>query len=81
MSQREVGVLDPVAIRDVWPTEPGHFTPWLQAHIGELDNVLGLGLTNPQLAGCSQSAAVLFVLVPLGTVPAPRSRCCRGAER
>ena len=48
MSQREVGVLEPVAIRDVWPTEPGHFTPWLQAHIGELDNVLGLGLTNPQ---------------------------------
>ena len=22
--------------------------PWLQTHIGELDNVLGLGLTNPQ---------------------------------
>ena len=37
-----------VAIRKVWPTEHADFTPWLQAHIGELDNVLGLGLTNPQ---------------------------------
>ena len=28
--------------------EHAAFTPWLQKHIGELDNVLGLGLTNPQ---------------------------------
>ena len=43
-----VGVIKTVAIREVWPTESGHFTPWLQTHIGALDNVLGLGLTNPQ---------------------------------
>ena len=43
-----VGSINTVAIRKVWPTEHADFTPWLQAHIGELDNVLGLGLTNPQ---------------------------------
>ena len=43
-----VGSIKNVAIRKVWPTEHADFTPWLQTHIGELDNVLGLGLTNPQ---------------------------------
>ena len=33
-------------IREVWPKEDANFTPWLQSHIGELDKVLGLGLTN-----------------------------------
>ena len=43
-----VGSIKTVAIRKVWPKEHADFTPWLQEHIGELDNVLGLGLTNPQ---------------------------------
>ena len=43
-----VGSIKNVAIRNVWPTEHADFTPWLQAHISELDSVLGLGLTNPQ---------------------------------
>ena len=43
-----VGSVSTVAIREVWPTEHADFTPWLQAHIGELDKVLGLGLSNPQ---------------------------------
>ena len=43
-----IGIVEPVAIRDVWPREDADFTPWLQAHIGELDKVLGLGLTNPR---------------------------------
>ena len=44
----EVGFIETVAIRKVWPTESADFTPWLQAHIGELDKVLGLGLSAPQ---------------------------------
>jgi hypothetical protein len=32
----------PVAIRDVWPSEPGHFTPWMAEHLGLLD-ILDLG--------------------------------------
>ena len=44
----EVGVIETVPIRDVWPREDADFTPWLQSHIGELDQALGLGLTNPQ---------------------------------
>ncbi len=43
-----IGSVRDVAIREVWPTEHADFTPWLQTHIGELDRVLGLGLTNPQ---------------------------------
>ena len=43
-----VGTIETVAVRDVWPKEPADFTPWLQSRIGQLDNVLGLGLSNPQ---------------------------------
>lgn len=43
-----VGSIKTVETRKVWPKEDADFTPWLQEHIGELDNVLGLGLTNPQ---------------------------------
>lgn len=44
----EVRSIETVAIRKVWPTEDADFTPWLQSHLGELDNVLGLGLSNPR---------------------------------
>ena len=44
----EVGFIETVAIRKVWRTENADFTPWLQSHIGELDKVLGLGLSAPQ---------------------------------
>ena len=43
-----VGSIKNVTIRKVWPTEHADFTPWLENHIDELDNVLGLGLTNPR---------------------------------
>lgn len=43
-----IGFIETVAIREVWPREDADFTPWLQAHIGELDKVLGLGLAHPQ---------------------------------
>ena len=44
----EVRYIEPVAIREVWPTENTGFTPWLQSHIGELEKVLGLGLSDPE---------------------------------
>ena len=44
----EIGLIETVKIRKVWPTEYADFTPWLQQHIGELDKVLGLGLSDPQ---------------------------------
>ena len=44
----EIGFIESVDTRNVWPREDADFTPWLQSHIGELDKVLGLGLTNPQ---------------------------------
>ena len=44
----DVGFIQTVAIREVWPTENADFTPWLQLNIGELDKVLGLGLSDPQ---------------------------------
>ena len=43
-----VGCIKTVAIREVWPIENADFTPWLQSHIGELDNVLALGVSAPQ---------------------------------
>lgn len=44
----EVGFIETVEIRKAWPKEDADFTPWLQAHISELDKVLGLGLTAPK---------------------------------
>ena len=46
--QSKVGIIETVAIRTVWPKEDANFTPWLRDHIGELDKVLGLDLSNPQ---------------------------------
>ena len=46
--QLGIGTIETVAIRDVWPKEDANFTPWLRSHIGELDKILGIGLTNPQ---------------------------------
>ena len=43
-----IGVLETVPVRNVWSTENASFTPWLESHIGELDKVLGLGLSDPQ---------------------------------
>ena len=43
-----VGFIESVAIREVWPKEHIDFTPWLESNIGDLDKVLGLGLTNAQ---------------------------------
>ena len=45
---RPVGRIETVPIGKVWPNEATDFTPWLRSHIGELDEVLGLGLTNAQ---------------------------------
>lgn len=42
----DTGSIKTLKIREVWPSESADFTPWLESHIGELDKVLGLGLSN-----------------------------------
>ena len=44
----DIGTIETVPIRKVWPKEAIHFTPWLKCNIGELDKALGLGLKNPR---------------------------------
>ncbi|MDE2659138.1 MAG: hypothetical protein OXI45_02915 [Acidobacteriota bacterium] len=44
----EIGTIETVPIRKVWPKEDADFTPWLRSHLGELDKTLGLGLKNPR---------------------------------
>ena len=44
----DIGTIETVPIRKVWPKEDADFTPWLRSHIKELDKTLGLGLTNPR---------------------------------
>lgn len=41
---RELGTIEKVDIREVWPTEPGHFTPWLGENLDKLGAELGLEL-------------------------------------
>ncbi len=40
----ELGTIEKVDIREVWPTEDGHFTPWLGEHLEKLGAELGLEL-------------------------------------
>ena len=40
----ELGTIEKVDIREVWPTEDGHFTPWLGDNLGFLSEKLGLEL-------------------------------------
>lgn len=44
----EIGSIETVRIRKVWPKEDGDFTPWLESKLEELDKTLGLGLKNPR---------------------------------
>ena len=38
----ELGKIEKVGIREVWPTEAGHFTPWLGENLDRLGSELGL---------------------------------------
>ena len=40
----ELGTIEKVDIREVWPTEDGHFTPWLGENLFKLGADLGLDL-------------------------------------
>ena len=41
---QELGTIEKVNIREVWPTEDGHFTPWLGENLEKLGAELGLEL-------------------------------------
>ena len=41
---QDLGTIEKVNIREVWPTEDGHFTPWLGANLDKLGAELGLEL-------------------------------------
>ena len=43
MSNVELGKLDTVDLRSIWPDEARHFTPWLAANIDQLAGELGFG--------------------------------------
>ena len=47
---KELGKIEKVAIRDIWPSEPQNFTPWLieNESMALLSEALGLDLENPQ---------------------------------
>ena len=40
----ELGTIEKVDIRDVWPTEDDHFTPWLGENLDKLGSEIGLDL-------------------------------------
>ena len=40
----ELGQIERLDLRKAWPDEAADFTPWLEEHIGELGEVLGLDL-------------------------------------
>ncbi len=44
MSENEIGALENVPVRSVWPDEAGDFTPWLADHVELLNDALGMEL-------------------------------------
>ena len=43
-TKQELGTIEKVDIREVWPTEDDHFTPWLGENLEKLGTELGLDL-------------------------------------
>ena len=43
-TKQELSTIKNVDIREVWPSEPENFTPWLAEHISDLGDALGLDL-------------------------------------
>ena len=40
----DLGALEPVALRDIWPDEARDFTPWLAKNLDKLADILGVNL-------------------------------------
>ena len=44
MAELDLGSIENVTVRTVWPDEASDFTPWLAEHIGELNKALGIDI-------------------------------------
>ena len=44
MKAVEIGTLDRVAVREVWPKEAGDFTPWLAENVELISEAMGMDL-------------------------------------
>ncbi len=62
MAEPELGSIENVSPRDVWPNEASNFTPWLAEHIDSLGEALGLDIEVTQ----TEAAVGAFSLDLLG---------------
>lgn len=44
MTKTEIGTLEQVSVRSVWPKEAGDFTPWLAENVELMSDALGMDL-------------------------------------
>lgn len=70
MKAVEIGTLDRVAIRDVWPMEAGDFTPWLAKNVELISEAMGmdLQLEGQEIKVGSYSADLVLKEVSSGAV-------------
>ena len=54
MAKTEIGTLEQVSVRSVWPKEAGDFTPWLAENVELMSDALGMEL---ELEGQGVSSA------------------------
>ena len=70
MRDIDIGTLDRVAVRDVWPKEAGDFTPWLAKNVELMSEAMGmdLELEDQEVSVGNYSADVLLKEVSSGAL-------------
>ena len=70
MVEIEVGTLEEVPVRDVWPKEPGDFTPWLGENVDLVSDALGmdLELEGSEISVGGYSADLVFRDISSGAI-------------
>lgn len=70
MTKTEIGTLEQVSVRSVWPKEAGDFTPWLAENVELVSDALemDLELEGQEVSVGSYSADLVLRRVPSGTL-------------
>ena len=67
MATRDLGTLEQVPVREIWPHEENDFTPWLADNLSLLGNLLELKLELFQVEAELPDAGQVDILAVVGS--------------